>query len=390
MAGKRARNAGEGSIFRRKSDGRWAGTLSLGWEDGRRKRKNFYANTAAEVRDLMTKAKADQQKGIPIAIERQTLGDFLTRWLSDSVRPSVRPLTYQQYEQHVRLYLKPSLGKTALAKLSPQAVQAFINARLEDRLSPRTVQLSIVILRRALDQAVKWGLAARNVAKLVDRPKVKRHEIEPLSSEQARALVEAAKGRRWDCIYTVALAIGLREGEVLGLRWQDVNLEERTLKVSQAVARIGGKRYGAKGELRFVEPKTSRSRRSMALPEFVVKALRAHRVQQAEARLAAGPAWQDNGLVFATGKGTPIEPSSLVADFKALLVEAKLPRTVRFHDLRHSAASLWLARGVPLKVIQELLGHSSITLTADTYSHVLDDLKRDAADRMDAALSGIR
>jgi integrase len=336
----------------------------------------------------MTKAKFDLSQGIPIAIERQTVSQFLERWLEDSVRPSVRQLTYQQYEQHVRLYLSPALGMTAITKLAPQQVQAFVNANLRAGLSPRTVQLSIVILRRALDQAVKWGLAVRNVAKLIDAPKVPRHEIKPLSADDARKLMEAANGRRWETIYTVALALGLREGEALGLKWSDIDLEGRTLNVKRTLARIGGKRYGAKGKLVLSEPKTARSRRSVALPDFVVKALKVHRSQQAAARLGAGSAWKDSGLVFATGKGTPIEPSSLVADFKALLVKANLPRETRFHDLRHSAASLWLAKGVPLKVIQELLGHSSITLTADTYSHVLDDLKRDAADRMDVALGG--
>ncbi len=225
-------------------------------------------------------------------------------------------------------------------------------------------------------------------AKVMDTPKVPRHEIKPLSSDDAHKLMEAARGRRWETIYTVALALGLREGEALGLKWSDIDLEARTLSVKRTLARIGGKRYGAKGKLLLSEPKTTRSRRSVALPEFVAKALKAHRSQQATARLGAGSAWKDTGLIFTTGKGTPIEPSSLVADFKALLAMAKLPRDIRFHDLRHSAASLWLAKGVPLKVIQELLGHSSITLTADTYSHVFDDLKRDAADRMEAALGG--
>jgi integrase len=171
----RKRNAGEGSIFQRK-DGRWCSVLHLGWENGRRIRKNLYGSTAAEVQEKLLKARIDHSSGLPVAPERQTVREFLDRWLAESVKPSVRPATHQQYAQHLRLYLCPILGPHILVKLSPQHVQAFVNEKLKNGLSPRTVQLSLVILRHALDTAVKWNLTGRNVAKLVDSPKVKRHE----------------------------------------------------------------------------------------------------------------------------------------------------------------------------------------------------------------------
>lgn len=195
MAHKRGQN--EGSIFQRK-DGRWCGVLSLGVRDGRRARKSFYGATAADIQDQITKAKSDRNLGLPVSVERQTVKEFLDRWLEESVKPSVRALTHQQYSQHVRLYLGPVLGRLRLAKLSPQHVQAFVNEKLKSGLSPRTVQLSLVILRHALDTAVKWNLACRNVAKLVDSPKVRRPEIRPLDPEQARRrAARGPKARGW-------------------------------------------------------------------------------------------------------------------------------------------------------------------------------------------------
>jgi integrase len=394
-------------VFER-DDGRWCGVISLGWRSGKRKRKYVYGETAAAVRDLMTKAKSNQLDGLPIAPDRQTVGDFLAGWLERSVRPSVRPLTWQQYEAHVRLYLAsrspsrpdqpmalpayaplPALGNIELSKLRPEHVQNFTNSKLKTNLSPRTVQLSLVILRRALDSAVKWGLIARNVAKLVDGPKVRHREIVPLDPEQAGKFLEAAQGCRFEAIYRTALALGLREGEALGLRWRDVDFEKNTLTVSQTLQRIGGKRYGEKSKLQFSEPKTDRSRRTVAMPEAVIRPLKIHRARQSQDRLAAGSRWVDFDLVFTTRKGTPLGARDVVLDFKAVLKDAKLPSTIRFHDLRHSAASLLLAQGVQMRVVMELLGHSTIKLTADTYSHVFPEVMRDAAKAMDKALNSM-
>jgi integrase len=392
MKGHR-RNRNEGSIFQRK-DGRWCGMLSLRWPDGRRRRKSFFGTTAAHVQDQLLKARSDQRGGLPVAIEQQTVKQFLDRWLEDSVKPSVRPTTHQQYHQHVRLYLGPSLGRHQLPKLSPQHVQSFVNERLKTNLSPRTVQLSLVILRHALDTAMKWDLVGRNVAKLVDSPRVKHHEITPLDPIQARKFLGAAKGRRLEALYSVALSLGLREGEALGLRWKDIDLESGQLTIRQIVQRIGGKRFGTgPGKLVFSEPKTDRSRRTLQMPDLLVKSLRAHRSRQLQERLAAGSAWVDHGLVFTTTIGTPLEGRTAVTDFKRILVktnepkiDAKILMSTRFHDLRHSAASLLLAQGVQLRAIMELLGHSTIALTANTYSHVMPSMMREMADKMDVIL----
>ncbi len=390
---KRGKN--EGSIFQRK-DGRWVGSLNLGWENGKRKRRHFYAGTAAEVRDELLNARSDQSHGLPVSVERQTVKEFLDHWLAESVKSSVRPATYQQYHQHVRLYLGPSLGRHRLSKLSPQHVQTFVNERLKSDLSPRTVQLSLVILRHALQTGVKWGLVGRNVAKLVDTPKVRRPEIKPLDLEQSRKFLDAAKGERLEALYSVALGLGLREGEALGLRWIDLDLERQQLTIRQSLQRVGGKRFGTgPGKLQFVGPKTDRSRRTLRMPDALVRTLRAHRARQLQERLIASSGWKEGGLVFTTLIGTPIEPRSAVRDFKRILEKANLPETdskiplsTRFHDLRHSAASLLLAQGVQLRAIMELLGHSTIALTANTYSHVMPSMMQEMADKMDTILNG--
>jgi integrase len=313
-----------------------------------------------------------------VRVERQSVGQFLDRWLTDSVKPAVRPLTHQQYETYVRLYIAPALGKVQLDKLNPQQVQRFSNALLERKLSPRTVQLALVILRHALDQAVRWGLTSRNVAKLIDMPRVERTEIKPLTPEQARDFVAAVRDKRWGAAYITALALGVREGELLGLRWEDVDLQARSLRIVQTVQRTKAGRV-------FARPKTERSRRTLALSESLVTVLRAHRARQAEQRLAAGVAWRDMGLVFTSRIGTPIEVSNLHRDYKRILRTADLPN-IRFHDLRHSAASLLLAQGVPARAIMEQLGHSKIAVTMDVYAHVMPGMMQDVAAKMEKIL----
>jgi integrase len=376
----RKRGHGEGSIYQR-ADGRWCATISLAGTKSRR-RKSFYGATRQKVANKLTKALNDRQQGLTLAGNRQTVEQFMTSWLEDSVRTAVRPRTFESYELLSRVHIVPALGRVTLQQLEPQHVQALMAAKLKSGLSPQTVRHIRTVLRRALNFAMKWGIVARNVAALVDPPRLDRHEVKPMTPEQARTFLAAAQNQRFGALYVLALSLGMRQGEVLGLRWSDLDLEGEnpTLAVNQALQRIGG-------EFRFVRPKTDRSRRTIALPKSVVKALLAQRAQQAADRLAIGPAWQDRGLVFTTADGAPIERKFLHNDFKRVLTDATLP-DCRFHDLRHSAASMLLAQGIPLREIMELLGHSSITLTADTYSHLMAPAMRAVADTMDLVLVG--
>ena len=281
----------------------------------------------------------------------------------------------------LRLHLIPGLGRIPLAKLAPADVQQFLNAKLDSGLSPRRVQYLHAVLRRALVMAERWGLVSRNVAKLVDPPRVPRHEIEPLTPEQARRLIEAAAEDRLRALWVTALATGLRQGELLALRWEDVDLDGRkTLRVRHTLARVDGK-------LELLQPKTDRSRRSVSLPEVVVTALRAHRTRQRMERLVAGSRWQDTGHVFATTIGTPIEAARVTRSFALALERAGLAH-IRFHDLRHAAATFLLAQGFTLEDVKNLLGHSSIVLTSNTYGHVLEQRHHQVARGMDAVLGG--
>ena len=371
------RGPNEGSIHQRK-DGRWAGSVHIGYQDGKRVRKHVLGHTRKEVADKLApllKAR-DQQR--PVPNQRDKLGPFLRSWLDDTARLSLRASTYSSYDDILRLHLIPGLGRIPLAKLTPSDVQSFLNTKLESGLSPRRVQYLHAVLRRALGMAERWGLVSRNVAKLVDAPRVPHHEIEPLTPEEARRLIEAAADDRLRALWVTALGTGLRQGELLALRWEDVDLEGRKLRVRHTLARVDGK-------LKLLEPKTDRSRRSVSRPDVVVTALRAHRTRQRMERLVAGSRWQDTGHVFATTIGTPLEAARVTRSFALALERAGLPH-IRFHDLRHAAATFLLAQGFTLEDVKNLLGHSSIVLTSNTYGHVLEGRQQQVARGMDMVL----
>jgi len=372
------RGHNEGSVFQRK-DGRWVGTLNLGWQDGKRRRKSFYGVTRREVAEALTKAQRDAQLRLAVTRdERLTVAAYLGRWLRESAGPTTRAKTRQGYGVIVSRHLVPALGRAPLAKLSPDQVQAMLNAKVAAGLSPQSVRNIHAVLRRALNQAHRWGLVPRNVATLVDLPRAVRYEAPAIAPEQARAILAAMQGDRLEALVTLTLATGLRQGEALALRWSDVDLDTGSLTVRRALSRVGG-------EVRFDEPKTTRSRRTVAIPASVIGVLRAHRKQQAQEQLWAGSRWQEYGLLFTSSIGTPMTGGDVTKRFQVLLRAAELPR-LRFHDLRHGCASLLLAQGVHPRVVMEQLGHSTITLTMNVYSHVIPALQRDAAERMDAML----
>jgi integrase len=381
------RGNSEGTVARRK-DGRWHARLSLGWKDGRRQRKHFYGSTEGEVRQKLLDARHDQSRGLPVALERQTIEQFFTDWLERSLRPRARPRAWESFAEIVRLHILPTLGRVALHKLQPQHIQRLLAEKSKQGLSAQRVVNIRTVLRSALAQALRWGLVARNAAALADPPRIVRKTAMALDPEAARKLLATASGSRFEAAYTVALTLGLRRGEVLGLRWCDIDFDGRTLRVNQSVQRLlTNAESGPKSALRATETKTDGSRRTIALPGSVVRALRLHRAKQAQQRLQAGLGWNaSHDLIFTNQTGGPLEPKVLARDYKALLTKADLPATLRFHDLRHSAATLLLAQGVHPRAIMELLGHSSITVTMNTYAHVLPAMMREAADKMDAIL----
>ncbi len=374
------RGHGEGAIYQRESDGLWVGSVDLGYVNGKRKRKTIYGKTRREVAEKLKVVLREQQQGLPVAIERQTVAQFLDRWLADDVKPTKAPKTYASYAETVRVHLNPTLGRVPLAKLSPQDVQMLLSSKTAAGLSPTTVRYIRTILRIALGRAEKWGMVARNVAAVVDPPRVVRTEVHPLTVEEARVFLAAVEGDRLETLYRLTISLGLRMGEVLGLAWDDVDLGSGTVRVRRALQRVDGR-------LILKEPKTERSRRTLTLPATLAASLRAHRVRQAEERLKLGPHWVDIGLVFTTPLGTPLEPSNVLKRFKVHLAGAGLPKQ-RFHDLRHCAASLLIAQLVPIEVVRSILGHAHISTTLDIYAHILPDAHREAAEQMDAILTG--
>ncbi len=375
MAKRRGR--GEGNIVER-ADGRWMARVDLGWQDGKRRRKAYYGSTRAAVAAALTKSlRAVQQGATSLGDERQTIKQFLERWI-ENVRSSVRAKTHHSYAQLVRLHLVPGLGHLRLGRLQPEHVDAFLDRKRADGLSPRTCQYLRAVLRIALNRAIKRKLVAQNAAALADAPRVVRAEVQSLTPDQARTFLAAIADHHLYALIVVAVSCGLREGELLGLQWPDLDLDRGVLRVRQALERLG------KG-WRLIEPKSERSRRTIRLPAPVVPILRAHRVRQLEQRLAAGARWREHAFVFTTRDGQPLDGCRLNRQTKAQLHAAGLPR-LKFHSLRHSCATFLLVQAVAPRVVMDILGHSQISLTMNTYSHVIEQLQDGAAQDMAALL----
>jgi integrase len=327
------------------------------------------------VQDRLKELARQREHGLLIASVDQLVGDFLARWLEDTVRNSVRPKTYDSYELNVRR-LQPLIGSIRLISLSPAHVQSAYGALLRRGLSARSVHHAHAVLHRALKQAVLWDMIARNPTDAASRPRPVRTEMKTLSVDEVRRLFEASEDDRFHALWVILATTGVRLGEALGLRWEDVDLAGGRMMVKRALQRQRGK------GLVFVEPKTGRSRRTIHLAQRAVSALGRQKRLQAEERLISGPEWQEHGLVFATDVGRPVEGGQVNWRFHKALKSAGLP-DMRVHDLRHTAATILLTLGVHPKIVQEMLGHSTVTLTLDTYSHVAPALHAEAASQLD-------
>jgi integrase len=431
---RKRRGHGEGGIYKRESDKMWVGSIDLGYEGGKRQRKIVYGKTRAQVVGKLDTEKERSKQGIQATDERLTVGRFLGAWL-EGIKANVRPSTFESYSERLNVHIIPKIGSIKLAKLSPQIVERYVASELKTELSPKTVAYHLSILRMALNKAMRWGLVVRNVAKLVDAPRVPKFEVAPITPEQARKFLEALKGhpyavgdvvkfnrrvfecilthkaredcepdvspalwkptklqgkdcaRQWaggstlECLFTTMLTMGLRRGEALGLRWADVDFVGRTLTVNQQITRVGGK-------LVTSDPKTAGSKRVLELPDSLLSRIKQHRSQQLEDRMRAGNIWNETGLVFTTKVGTPHDPRRLKRVLDRVLKQAGLAH-YRVHDLRHMCATLLLAQGVELKVVSEILGHSNIQTTANIYAAVLPNLKRQAADLLGGILNPV-
>lgn len=337
-------------------------------------RKSFYGRTSDDVRRQLVEAIHANESGDRGETNSMTLGQYLDMWLERIAKPRVRAQTFKGYEVNIRVHLKPALGKMPLDKIQAMHVQDLIDRKLREGMAPKSVRYMHGILRNALNRAIRWNYIQRNPAAHVDGPREQPKEIQPFTREEAQRFLRAIKGDRLEALYTVALTMGLRQGEALGLRWRDLDLQLGDIRVSKQLQRVDH-RY------ELVEPKTMRSRRHLAIPPAILQSLRTHKERQEGEREAAGKRWHDSDLVFCRPDGYPLSGSVVTHRFQELLDQADLPRR-RFHDLRHSCATLLLAQGVSPRVVMDVLGHSQISLTMNTYAHVLPELRRDAADRM--------
>jgi integrase len=374
MAQKR-RGHGEGAIFQRQ-DGRWVARLVL--PTG--KRKDMYAKTRKEAADKLKVAMKGVDDGLDLNVGRMTVASYLERWLSASVKPSVKVKTYEGYESIVRVRVNPRIGKQPLAKLTPLDLQALYTDLASSGLSARSVHHTHRVLHRAFVQAVRWNLIARNPCDGAQGPRATRSEMKVWTPDETDTFLISTRQHPAHALYMLALTTGMRQGELLGLKWGDVNLDDGKLAVRRALQRQRG------NGLVFVEPKTTRSRRVIQLSQRATTALRAHRDRQAFERHAIGAEWNDLNLVFCDGFGSPLDPSYQTATFKKAAQRVGMPE-IRFHDMRHTAATLLLSKGVHVKLVSEMLGHTTITLTLDTYSHLIPTMHGDAAAAMDAILS---
>lgn len=396
----------EGSIYQRASDGRWVCSVTLGWEGGKRKRKVLYGDTRAEVHAKKIELLRTMHTGGVVSTSKDTVEGFMERWLQhlrDEDR--LRARTIIGYEQYSRLYIVPGLGKVKLAKLTPEDVQAWLNARKPagrtnagrtakgGRVSARTMHHARAVLRRALKQAVRWGLVDRNVAEstYVDAPRIEKQEAVFLAADEARALLAASVGHRYEAAIACMLSMGLRPAEALGLVWWNPARPERGgVDLEAGVLRLRGALYRDRQTkaVSLAPLKTERSRRDLPIPAPALEALKRRRAEQNRERMANRRVWNEPipGLVSTTALGAPLDEAHTRRALHALSEQAGI-RKVHPYALRHTAATLARQSGTALFEVSRQLGHSTIAITSDTYSHVVPELMEEVAARMSALLS---
>lgn len=387
MAKSKRANA-EGSLYYRPGRKRWEARITVDRKpDGTPIRRTVVGKTRAEALDRLEALRRSIELGPGLPAE-MTTARFLNYWIADVLPLSdIAKSTLDGYERIVRLYVIPAVGNVRLDQLAPAHVRKMLTGLREQGLSPNTQRLARSVLRRALRTAEAEGYISRNVAALVDGVKLGKSDGRTLTPEQARTLLSAAHGTEWEALATVLLSTGLRKGETLALSWTDLDLDSTpaTVTIRRSLKK------SANGAVYVDEPKTPGSRRTIHLPRPVVEVLRQHRARQAEERLAFGAGWGGEwatlDLVFTSSIGTPLDPDRVNKVVKKLTADAGLGAWTP-HELRHSAASLLLAQNVPLKTVSEMLGHSSIRITADVYGHLLEPARTEASDAMESALWG--
>lgn len=374
--------------IRKRSEGSWSIVIDLGRDAAGKRRQKWVTvkGTKKEANQRLTELLRQFDTGTYLDPKKMTVGGYLESWLKDYAQPNVSAKTYTRYAEICQKHLAPALGRIELQKLQPLHIQEYYNEALisgrlngSGGLSPQTVKHHHRILSEALKKAVRWQLITRNPCEAVDPPKPKKREMRALGEAESAALLNEAKDSRLYLPILVALTTGLRRGELIGLKWQDIDLEAGKLSVNRTIEQTRATGVVEK------TPKTAKSRRSLALAEITIEALKQLRKQQAEQKLRLGQLYQDSGFLFTNDDGTLWKPDAFTQAFQRLIRNSSLGH-IRFHDLRHSHASQLLKQGINPKVVSERLGHSSITITMDTYSHVLPGIQEEAVTKVNDAL----
>lgn len=373
MARKRANN--EGTVYKLPGGG-WRAQISL---DGRRISHAF--STRRECHDWIQKIQNQIDDGMTYAGTQLTFGEYMQDWITNS-KTTKRRSTWTQYEQVNRIHIAPFIGRVKLIDLRAKHIQMLYNQLLEKNVGIQTVRKVHTLLHSALHQAVKIGLVSHNPASFVDPPREPIREVVILNESQVSQMLLNARGHRWEALYHLAIVTGMRESELLGLKWTDLDWVRQSLKVERQLQRPVGK------GVEFVPPKTRCGKRSIALGENTIRVLRAHNERQQAERSAAGEDWVEYGLIFTTRNGTPIHQRNLLRDFKELIRRTGLP-PIRFHDLRHTAASLMLNHNIPVIVVSRRLGHARASITMDVYGHLIPCMQEEAAKLIDRLVTPI-
>jgi integrase len=377
----RPRRKGQGSVYQRKSDGLWIGAISLGRdENGHYKKKTVSAHTEKEAWKKLRAQLRLIEDGLPPSNDRITVAQVLDEWLEIVLPRKVAPAALDNYRWAVRCHINPAIGSVRVSQLTPRDVDRLLTRKEAEGLATSSVRRIRSVLSAGLKQAKDWDLISRNVAEASTPPRLQHKEGRALTDQEARTFVSSLQENRLEALYLVILWLGLRRGEALGLKWTDLDTKKHTLTIRRALKREhGGLVLGA--------VKTPKSRRSLYVPDELWRALQEHKRLQAAERSKAEENWREAGLMFTTEIGTPIDPRNFYRDFVKACERAKIGK-LHPHELRHSAATLMLAAGVPIEVVSEVLGHSSIRITADTYAHIGSSQRREASEAMTRVLTG--
>lgn len=387
MNNKATRTANGNGSIRKRPDGRWEARYSVGYDPktGKRINRSIYGKTQREVREQLSKVTTELDEGSYIEPRKETLGEWLDTWLQTYVAISVKPYTYDSYHTICDRHIKPALGRVKLSLLSPIQIQEFYNSLIrEKQLSEKTVKNVNGVLHRALKQAVKLQMIARNPVELCDLPKVRRKKISPMEADELKRFLQAIRDMPFEAIYRITLFTGMRQGEVLGLTWDCIDFERNSILVDKQLQKT--RKVG--GTYALVATKNSRNRTIIAAPS-VMRLLKKQRSQQRQQQLLAGPAWDNPwDLVFTNDIGGHLCHVSVYKDFKQIVRDLGMERT-RFHDLRHGYAVAALESGDDIKTVQENLGHATASFTLDVYGHVSQKMRQRSAENMERFIESV-